>query len=193
MSDITPSQLAQLEPRIQALLDKAAWYMEAKETKDGVQLAVHRRLLQDSGEYQIIDYEPLKGSCLRASQPVVQYILSNILDDMGNPVGLQELVAGRITYRGRIPLDDGAGHKLALMSQLLTSGLRPQKMEIMAWRVERMTVEETMYWLSKLNLSVYGDRAQAWARIGLRVMLAGPSDQKESQETYDSILDKLRR
>lgn len=193
MSEITPSQLAELQPRLQAMLDTASWYMEARETREGVSLAVHRRIARDTGDYQVVDYEALRGSCLVASQPVLEYMLGGILDDMGNPVGLQALVSGRITYRGNIPLDDATGHKLALLSLLLSPAQKPQKQEIMAWRVQRMTVEETMYWLSKLNLTAYGPRAQAWARIGLRVVLSGPTDHKEDQETYDNLLDKLRR
>ena len=79
---------------------------------------------------------------------------------------------------------------MALISILLQNVKLVPKMEVMAWRIERMTFEEVMYWLSKVTISSYGDRSKSWARIGLRVMLAGPTDR---QENFDDILSKLRR
>ncbi len=117
-------------------------------------------------------------------------MLSRMEDELGNPTGLQVLFDGRITYRGDVPLDKTIGHKMALLSILLPTMKIEKKAEVVAWRVERMTIEEVMYWLSKVTIPSYGERAMKWAIIGLRVMLAGPTDQKES---FDDILEKLRK
>ena len=190
MTENVQNKLALLESKRLSLLDTCTWFMEVKENKDGIQLIVQKKIIDDKGKGQIIKFDALKSQAIYASQDVIYYMLSGILDDMGNSVGLQELVNGRITFRGRIPLDSIVGHKMALISILLQNVKLVPKMEVMAWRIERMTFEEVMYWLSKVTISSYGDGSKSWARIGLRVMLAGPTDR---QENFDDILSKLRR
>ena len=52
------------------------------------------------------------------------------------------------------------------------------------------SAEEAFYWFGKATIPVYGKKAMNWSVIGMRTMLAGPTDQKVK---YDDLLEKLRR
>ena len=188
---MSENQLAAgLASRIANMQNTAKWYLEISEDKDGVQAAVVELYVDDHQCSQQRRYGVISGLALRTIKPVIYYMLSGMNDSMGVPSGFQAIFDGRITYRGNLPLDNVVGHKLALLSILLTTVKLAAKIEIMGWRVERMPLEEIMYWLNKVTEPSYGDRTAKWAIIGLRVVLAGPTDQKED---YSKILEKLRR
>ena len=51
----------------------------------------------------------------------------------------------------------------------------PDRIELIAWRILRLTREEAVYWLSRATQ--YGDAPNRWAQSGMRVMLGGqPGD-----------------
>ena len=76
-------------------------------------------------------------------------MMSQVLDEMGRPLGIQELIDDRIEYRGIIPLDITTGAKLALLFRLHPRVNSQKRIELMAWRIERFSREEALYWVSK--------------------------------------------
>ena len=60
----------------------------------------------------------------------------------------------------------------------------------MAWRIERFSREETLYWLGKVSIPSYGRRGIEWAKSGLRLMLAG---QQKDEAAVEELLQKLRK
>ena len=103
---------------------------------------------------------------------------------------MQELIDDKTAFRGNIPLDRTVGTKIALLFKLHPQIRNESRVELLAWRIERFTFEESMYWLGKVSIPTYGKRSVEWAKSGLRLMLAGQSkDQKE----IDELLDKLRK
>ena len=62
--------------------------------------------------------------------------------------------------------------------------------ELMAWRIERFSREETLYWLTKTTMQTYGARSVEWAKSGLRLMLAG---QQKDEDEVDRLLEQLRK
>lgn len=181
---------AELTSKIESMQNTAKWYLEISEDKNGVQAAVIERSADDQQNNKPRRYGVIGGLALRVSRPVIYYMLSGMNDSMGVPSGFQAIFDGRIIYRGNLPLDNVVGHKMALLSILLATVKLADKIEVMCWRVERMPLEEIMYWLNKVTIPSYGKRTTQWAKIGLRVILAGPTDQ---QEDYSKILEKLRR
>ena len=89
MTENVQNKLALLESKRLSLLDTCTWFMEVKENKDGIQLIVQKKIIDDKGKGQIIKFDALKSQAIYASQDVIYYMLSGILDDMGNSVGLQ--------------------------------------------------------------------------------------------------------
>ena len=83
------------------------------------------------------------------------------------------------------------GAKLALLFKLHGQIRSDERLELMAWRIERFGREETMYWLGKVSVeSFYGKRGIEWAKSGLRLMLAG--QQKDGAEVT-RMLEALRK
>lgn len=177
--------------KMQKMLDSAPWVMRITENnKLGLVLQIFERQRQDNGEFILHKYGEIGGGKLRCCKAPIRYILSEVLDDMENPLGLQVLLGEKITYRGDVALDKAAGVKLALIAILISMINFEAKSELIAWRIERVSAEEAFYWFGKVTVPVYGEKAMQWAIIGMRTMLAGPTDQKVN---YDEMLEKLRR
>lgn len=130
----------------------------------------------------------LYGQPQRRCLPVIRTIVAGICDDAGIPLDLQRFIAnGSITFRGNLPLDHEAGAKLSLIFKLRERLPDMDRVELIAWRVERFSREEAAYWLSRMTQ--YGDAANRWAQAGMRLMLGGqPGDRAVLQ-----MLEKLRR
>ena len=61
------------------------------------------------------------------------------------------------------------------------------RVELIAWRVERFSREEAVYWLTRATQ--YGQAINRWAQVGMRIMLGG---QPGDRAVLD-LLEKLRR
>jgi hypothetical protein len=118
----------------------------------------------------------LYGPALRRCHPVLRRIVSQVRDGSGIPLELHRFLAERrIRFRGNLPLDTEAGEKLALLFKLQERITDMDRVELMAWRIERFTAEEAAYWLTRITQ--FGDAANRWAQAGLRLMLGGqPGD-----------------
>lgn len=177
---------------MKSMTKDAPWILRVTERKGftGPILEICERLPTDSGKTRLVDYGRIYNGTLRTCKRVICYMLSQELDQNGRCAGLQELIDDKIEYRGQIPLRDETGAKLALLFKLHPKVRSQERIELMAWRIERFTREEALYWVTKVSIPVYGQRGIEWAKSGLRLMLAGQQkDQKEVQE----LLDQLRR
>ena len=132
----------------------------------------------------------IHGNNLRACQAAICYIVNHMVDPDGRPFDAASLLRGNITFRGKIPLDADAGAKLALLLRLQGQVRDSARVELMAWRIERFTQEEAMYWLARSMVAPYGPRSLEWNKSGLRIMLAG---QQKDAKAVDELLAKLRK
>lgn len=185
--------------RIRSLLARAPWVLRITEYKDkpAPVLVVKERVYsgtertdnrEQTAKTELKDRGLLYGQPLRRCLPVVSTIVSSVCDEAGIPLGLERFLSpGRIAFRGNLPLDEEAGAKLALIFKLREGVQDMDRVELMAWRVQRFSKEEAIYWLARATL--YGEAASRWARAGMRIMLGGqPGDKAILQ-----MLGKLRR
>lgn len=185
--------------RIQTLVERAPWVLRVTEHKDkpvpvfvvkerfspkedekGNGKAPGKRVLKERGL--------LYGQPLRRCLPVIRSIVGSVYDDAGIPLELQRFFNnGRVAFRGNLPLDEEAGAKLSLIFKLQERVKDMDRVELIAWRVERFSREEAAYWLTRATQ--YGDAASRWAQAGMRIMLGGQPDDK----AIARLLEKLRR
>lgn len=132
----------------------------------------------------------IHGNNLRSCQIPICYMLNHMFDNDGRPYEANQLLKGEITFRGKIPLDDEAGVKVALLIRLQGQVRDSARAELMAWRIERFTKEEAMYWMARTLVPTYGARSLEWNKSGLRVMLSG---KQEDGAYVDELLVKLRK
>ncbi|NLW91011.1 MAG: hypothetical protein GXY34_05365 [Syntrophomonadaceae bacterium] len=118
----------------------------------------------------------LYGQSLRRCLKAVQAIAGEVVDEAGIPMEIQRYIhSGQIEFRGNLPLDTAAGCKLALIFKLQERVNDQDRVELIAWRVERFTPEEAAYWLTRATQ--YGAAGNRWAQAGMRIMLGGqPGD-----------------
>lgn len=174
------------------MVSTAPWILRITESKkvSGPVLVISERYSEESGTTKLREYGRIYNGDLKACRNAIHYMMSQVCDDLGRPLGVQELIDDKTAFRGNIPLDRTAGAKIALLFKLHPQVRNESRVELMAWRIERFTFEESMYWLGKVSIPTYGERSMGWARSGLQLMLAGQSkDQKE----IDELLDKLRK
>jgi len=130
----------------------------------------------------------LYGQALRRCLPVVRLIVAGVSDKAGVPLELPRfLTEGRIAFRGNLPLDEEAGAKLALLFKLQERVGDMDRVELMAWRVERFSREEAVYWMSRT--SQFGEPANRWAQAGMRMMLGGQPGDRAATD----MLEKIRK
>lgn len=173
------------------MLMNAPWAMKIVDSaKNGVTLQIFEAQYDEQGKRILKKHGEIYGSKLRVCKEPLRYMLAEVKDDLGNSLGLQNLLDGAITYRGDVPLDKWVGVKLALVVILVASINHEAKAELISWRIERISAEEAFYWFGKVTVPVYGVKAMQWAVIGMRTILAGPTDQKVN---YEEMLEKLRR
>jgi hypothetical protein len=119
---------------------------------------------------------------------MIRHVIRNVCDFSGVPLELEQLLGnGRMTFRGNVPLDDEAGVKLALLFKLRERINDMDRVELIAWRIERFSYEEAAYWLSRATQ--YGNAANRWAQAGMRIMLGGQSGDKQIPQ----LLEQYRK
>lgn len=173
--------------RIRPLLATAPWVLRITDLKDKpspVLVIKERYSTEAHAENQLLDNPKgilkdrglLYGASLRRCIPVIKLIIKDNLDEAGIPINLDRFFSGeRISFRGNIPLDKASGAKLALIFKLQERVADLDRVELIAWRVERFTPEEALYWLSRATH--FGDTGNRWAQAGMRIMLGGqPKD-----------------
>ena len=170
----------------------ATWIMRITVRQDytGPALVLCERYTTEKKTEKLREYGCIYNGALRSCRRAIQIMLSEVTDEAGRSLRLDELIHGEINYRGNLPLSETVGAKLALLSKLHPQVRRPDRQELMAWRIERFTREETLYWLTKVSVPTYGRRGIEWAKSGLRLMLAG---RQADEKTIEKILEKLRR
>ena len=180
----TKAQQEALEAAKAAMKDMP-WQMTVKTGRNGTPTLEIVNTEWDSPE----TYGRISYSTLRHCRDTIQTILSRVHDKLGRPLGIQALIDDRTAFRGTLPLSIETGTKLALIA-ILAHGIKdPDRIELLTRRIGRFTYEEASYWLGKATIPVYGDGSLAWARTGLRIMLAG---QPGDKEPIEAALDKLR-
>lgn len=132
--------------------------------------------MEGVSQVQLEERGLIYGQSQRRCLPVFAKIVSHVTDASGVPLGLERfLSAGRITFRGNLPLDEEAGCKLSLIFKLRERVQEMDRVELIARRVQRFTREEAAYWYSRMTN--FGEYANRWARAGMRLMLGGqPGD-----------------
>jgi len=151
-----------------------------KEDAEATHTAPKGKQLRDRGVFY--------GQALRRCLPIIRQIVSGVCDEAGVPLDLQRYFSnGQLTFRGNLPLNREAGPKLSLIFKLSERVLDMDRVELIAWRVERFSAEEAVYWLTRATQ--YGEAASRWAQAGMRIMLGGQPGDKAIQ----SMLEKLRK
>lgn len=177
---------------MQEELKTCNWVLRIGERKKftGPVLTICERENTESGMTRLKEHGGIYNGTLRTCKPAIRYMLSQMLDSNGRALGIQELIDDTIAFRGQIPLEETIGAKLALLFKLHPRVRDQARIELMAWRIERMTREEAFYWFTKVSIPTYGKRGIEWAKSGLRLMLAG--QQKDEKEVKD-LLERLRK
>jgi hypothetical protein len=130
----------------------------------------------------------LYGENLKVLQPRIKAILESVVDDGGVPLELQRFISQEgLKLRDNFPLDEEAGAKLALIFKLQARIHNPERLELLARRIQRFSREEAGYWLSRTTH--YGEDANRWAIAGLRTMLCGTTN---NDVGIERLLNKLR-
>lgn len=193
--------IAEYNRRVLPLVSRADWVLRVTEHKDKpAPVLVLKERSRPQGDppqdgQASSTRPPLKergliyGQALRRCLPVIREIVAKVCDDAGIPLELQQFLLGkgRISFRGNLPLDKQAGEKLALLFKLQERVADMDRVELIAWRVERFTPEEASYWLTRATQ--YGEAANRWAQAGMRIMLGGQPGDKAVQK----MLEQLRR
>ncbi|MDN5345524.1 MAG: hypothetical protein PWQ18_1638 [Clostridia bacterium] len=187
------------QQRLKPLLPGAPWVLRITAYKDRpvpVLVVKERVALREEGEEEgkvtvkkiLKDRGLIYGQALRRCLPVIRAIVSHVCDPAGIPLELQRFLPnGRLTLYGNLPLDEEAGAKLSLIFKLQEGIKDMDRVELIAWRVERFSREEAAYWLTRATQ--YGGAASRWARAGMRLILGGqPGD-----GAILPMLEQLRR
>lgn len=191
MPELTQKQ-RRIVHEMSPLLKTAPWIMRVTMRKEftGPVLELCERYTTERNTVKLRDYGRIYNTSLRACKQAIRVMLTQVYDTAGRPLGLQDLIDDTIIFRGNIPLNETIGAKLALLAKLHPQVRRQDRLELMAWRIERFSREETLYWLTKVSVPTYGKRSIEWAKAGLRLMLAGrQNDEKEIQ----TLLERLRK
>jgi len=129
----------------------------------------------------------LYGESQRRCLPTIRTILARVLDEMQQPLELQQYVTKEgLRFRGNLPLDEEAGCKMALIFKLHERVKEQDRVELIARRIDRFTREEAAYWLSRI--SNFCEDANRWAVSGLKILLGGqPHD-----PAVERMLEQMR-
>lgn len=187
-----------IQKRITPMLTKAPWLLRVTEYHDKpVPVFVMKKRVSIEQRAQsgkqltktvLKDRGLLYGPSLRRCLPMIRHVIRNVCDPAGVPLELEQFLGnGRVTYRGNMPLDDEAGVKLALLFKLRERINDMNRVELIAWRIERFSYEEAAYWLSRATQ--YGNAANRWAQAGMRIMLGGQPGDKKIQQ----LLEQYRK
>ena len=189
----------EIKIRVNPLLPNAPWILRLTEHYDkSVPVLVAKERINEEVEdkngentgsrSRLKDRGYLHGQSLRRCLPVLRSIISEVSDPAGIPLELQHVLnKGRISFRGNLPLDESAGAKLALLFKLQERIKDMDRVELIAWRIQRFSREEALYWLTRATQ--YNHTASRWAQAGMRIMLGGqPGDQGIQQ-----MLEQMRK
>lgn len=192
MASKRTSRIQEIIDVMTPMLATAPWVLTVKEEKKvtGPVLVIKERREEDNGKTKLFTCGKIYNGDLRACKDAIRYMMGQVKDDVGRPLGIQEIIDDKIEYRGDIPLDNSIGSKMALLFKLHPQIRNQKRIELLAWRIERFTFEESQYWLGKVSLPTYGKRSVEWAKSGLRLMLAG---QTEDMKEIEELLDRLRK
>jgi len=126
--------------------------------------------------HRFVERGHLCGERLRICIPILRSILVSVCDSKGIPLELEHyLTREGLRHRLNLPLNEEAGAKLCLIFRLQERIIEPERVELLARRIERFTREEAAYWLSRTTR--FTPDANRWAVAGLRTMLGGqPKD-----------------
>lgn len=129
----------------------------------------------------------IAGETLQRCLPLIRIIVARVTDEGGVPLELeQHLRLQMLRQPTRLPLDEEAGAKLALIFRLSANITNLDRAELIARRVLHFTREEATYWHSRIT--GFGRDADRWAAVGLRIVLGGqPKD-----PAVGKLLEKLR-
>lgn len=174
------------------MIVSAPWVLTIKEEKKitGPVLVIKERREAGKGGTKLYSCGKIYGGDLRACKDAIRYMTGQVKDGVGRPLRIHELIDDKIEFRGDIPLDNSIGSKMALLFKLHPQIRNEKRIELLAWRIERFSYEESQYWLGKVSLPIYGKRSMEWAKSGLRLMLAG---QTEDMKEIEELLDQLRK
>lgn len=192
MVAVLTKKQSQVAENMKQFIKTSPWILRVSVQKKytGPLVTVCERTVSPKGNFCLVEHGYMHNGKLRFCKDAIRMIISRVTNDNGEPLELQALVDDKLAYRGYIPLDDTAGAKLALLFKLQTSIPDMERVEMMAWRIERFTREESMYWLGKVTVPTYGKKGIAWAKTGLRAMLAG---RPEDKEDIQMILNMIRK
>lgn len=146
----------------------------------GTVLVIKERVEKETSESgkklgSLRDRGTLYGENLKILSPRLKPILEQVVDDGGVPLDLQRFISQEgFKLRDNLPLDDEAGAKIALIVKLQSRLHNPDRLELLARRVQRFSREEAAYWLGRTTH--YGADANRWAVAGLRTMLCGTTN-----------------
>lgn len=183
--------------RVKPLVKQFPWVLRLTEHKDkSVPVMVIKGRFSLDGEQKnggkvpgkavLKEQGMLYGQSQRRCLPVVRAIIGRVCDRAGIPLELQRFLSGdRITFRGNLPLDREAGAKLSLIFKLQERLRDMDRTELLAWRVERFSREEAIYWLTRATQ--YGATASRWAQAGMRTMLGGQPGDKDLQRMLEQL------
>ncbi|WP_157493302.1 DUF7680 family protein [Desulfonatronovibrio magnus] len=171
------------DKKVCSQVSKAPWVLRITEHKDKpVPLFIIKQRIHPEQRTDLADlkaprsillergliYGPSQKRCI----PVFKTILARVKNNRDIPMELQQFLNGsRIDFRGNLPLDDEAGYKMALIFKLQERIKEMDRVELIARRADRFTMEEAGYWYSRM--SSFGDAANRWAMAGMKIMLAG--------------------
>lgn len=183
--------MSKKKPKLQELFEKtlknrwrtAPFVLRFTERADhtGTVLVIKERVekeTSDSGKSlgSLRDRGSLYGENLKFLQTRIKPILEHVVDEGGIPLELQRFISQEgLKLRDNLPLDEESGAKLALIFKLQSRLHNPDRLELLARRVQRFSREEAAYWLGRTTH--YGSDANRWAVAGLRTMLCGTSNQ----------------
>ena len=193
------AEQAEYQSRILPLVPSSPWVLRVTEHQDkpGPVLIIKERYsAKEDVEFsnvtpkglQLRDRGVLYGQALRRCLPVIRILVSSVCDEAGIPVDLHRYIGnGHIGFRGNLPMNKEIGSKLSLIFKLSERISDMDRVELIAWRVERFSAEEAIYWLTRGTQ--FGEAPSRWALAGMRIMLGGQSGDKGIQR----MLEKLRK
>lgn len=186
--------------KVKSELSKATWILRITDHKDKASpvFIVKERIMPD----QRTDTKDLKairsilkergiiyGQSQRRCLPIIRIILARINNHADIPLELQQYInKKRITFRGNLPLDSEAGYKLVLIFKLQERLKEMDRVELIARRIDRFTMEESSYWYSRI--SHFSDVANRWAMAGMKTMLAGHSKDPNVEKMLEDFRQK---
>lgn len=150
----------------------------------GTVVVVKERVALDRGDFEaksnnrsvLKERGHVHGESLKRLAPLLRKLVETVCDDGGVPLELQRFFSQEgLKFRDNLPFDEEAGAKIALILRLQERLASPDRVELMARRIQCFSREEAAYWLSRTTS--YGEDANRWALSGLRVMLAGQGSQ----------------